>query len=53
MAKYVCSVCGYVYDEAEGYPDGGIAPGTKWEDVPEDFVCPMCGVGKEMFEKED
>jgi rubredoxin len=52
MAKYVCSVCGYVYDEAEGAPDAGIAPGTKWEDVPDDFVCPLCGVGKDMFEQE-
>lgn len=52
MAKYVCTVCGYVYDEAEGDPDAGIAPGTKWEDVPEDFVCPLCGVGKDMFEAE-
>lgn len=52
MKKYVCSVCGFVYDEAEGYADGGINPGTKWEDVPEDFVCPMCGVGKELFEEQ-
>ena len=40
MKKYVCDVCGYVYDEEAGDPDNGIAPGTKWEDVPEDFVCP-------------
>ena len=53
MAKYVCTVCGYVYDEATGVPDNGIAPGTKWEDVPDDFTCPPCGVGKEDFEKED
>lgn len=52
MKKYVCMICGYVYDEAEGYPDGGIAPGTEWEDVPEDFVCPLCGVGKEDFDEE-
>lgn len=52
MAKYVCSVCGFVYNETEGYADGGIAPGTKWEDVPEDFVCPICGVDKTMFEAE-
>ena len=52
MKRYVCSVCGYVYDEAEGAPDHGIAPGTRWEDVPEDFVCPLCGVGKDMFEEE-
>ncbi len=52
MAKYVCSVCGYTYDEAEGAPDVGIAPGTKWDDVPDDFVCPVCGVAKDMFEAE-
>ena len=39
--KYVCDVCGWEYDEEEGYPEGGIAPGTKWEDVPEDFECPL------------
>lgn len=50
--KLVCTVCGYVYDEAAGDPDNGIAPGTKWEDVPEDFVCPLCGVGKDLFEEE-
>ena len=49
MAKYVCTVCGYVYDEA---PDEGIAAGTKWADVPDDFVCPLCGVGKDMFEEQ-
>ena len=51
MAKYVCSVCGYEYDEAVGDLDKGIAAGTKWEDVPEDFVCPVCGVGKDQFEE--
>jgi rubredoxin-NAD+ reductase len=51
MKKYVCSVCGWEYDEAEGAPEYGIAPGTKWEDVPEDFTCPMCGAGKEEFEE--
>ena len=40
--KYVCDVCGWEYDEEKGYPEGGIAPGTKWEDVPEDFECPLC-----------
>ena len=49
MAKFVCDVCGYVYDEALGDPDNGIAPGTPWEDVPDDFTCPLCGVGKEEF----
>ena len=47
--KYVCDACGWIYDEEEGYPEGGIAPGTAWEDVPEDFECPLCGVGKENF----
>ncbi len=50
MDKYVCTACGYVYDEALGEPDNGIAPETKWDDVPEDYACPICGVGKEMFE---
>ena len=50
MKKYVCTICGFVYDEEKGLPDEGIAPGTKWEDAPDDFVCPECGVGKDMFE---
>ena len=50
MKKYVCTVCGYVYDEEQGAPEAGIAPGTKWEDVPEDFACPLCSVGKDLFE---
>ena len=49
MAKYVCVPCGWVYDEAEGYEEGGIAPGTKWEDLPADWVCPLCGAGKDEF----
>lgn len=52
VMKYVCDVCGYVYDESVGDPDNGIAAGTKWEDLPEDWVCPLCGVGKEEFSKE-
>ena len=52
MAKYVCSVCGYEYDEAAGDPGNGIAPGPKWEDIPEDFTCPLCGVGKDQFNEE-
>ena len=52
MEKYICDVCGYVYNEELGDPEHGIAPGTKWEDIPEDFVCPLCGVGKEDFSKE-
>lgn len=50
MSKWECIVCGLVYDEKDGWPDDGIAPGTKWEDVPEDWLCPDCGVGKEDFE---
>jgi rubredoxin len=50
MNKFECTACGYIYDEVLGDPDGGIAPGTKWEDVPEDWVCPVCGVGKDGFE---
>ncbi|MFT7286071.1 MAG: rubredoxin-NAD+ reductase [Halieaceae bacterium] len=48
--KYECIVCGLIYDEAEGMPDEGLAPGTLWKDVPEDWLCPDCGVGKEDFE---
>ena len=51
LKKYICTICSFVYDEALGLPDQGIAPGTKWEDVPDDFVCPDCGVGKDMFEE--
>jgi rubredoxin len=50
MKKWQCVVCGYIYDEALGAPEEGIAPGTAWEDVPEDWVCPDCGVGKLDFE---
>ncbi len=52
MKKYVCSVCGYNYDPAAGDPDSGVAPGTAFEDIPDDWVCPVCGVGKDMFEPE-
>ena len=52
MDKYVCDMCGYIYDPAEGDPDNGVAPGTPWEKVPEDWVCPLCGVGKDQFSKE-
>lgn len=52
MKKYVCTVCGYVYDPEVGDPDGGVAPGTAFEDIPEDWVCPLCGVGKDDFELE-
>ena len=50
MDKYVCP-CGYEYDPAVGDPDNGVAPGTPWEQVPEDWVCPICGMGKDVFEK--
>jgi rubredoxin len=53
MKKYVCTVCGYVYDPAEGDPDGGIAAGTAFEALPDDWVCPVCGAGKEDFEPQD
>ncbi|NDL66779.1 rubredoxin [Anaerotalea alkaliphila] len=53
MAKYTCTVCGYVYDEALGDPGNGIAPGTKWEDVPQDWTCPLCGAVKADFEGEE
>lgn len=49
MSKYVCNVCGYEYDPAVGDPDNRIAPGTSFEDLPADWVCPLCGVGKEDF----
>lgn len=52
MEKYVCIICGYIYDPAEGDPENGIAPGTPFEDLPADWTCPACGVGKEHFEKE-
>lgn len=52
MKKYICNLCGYVYDEESGDPDNGIAPGTKWEDVPADWVCPLCGAGKEEFSEQ-
>ena len=52
MKTYVCTICGYIYDEAKGDEEQGLAPGTKWEDVPEDFVCPLCGVGKDQFEEQ-
>ncbi len=52
MEKYVCQVCGYVYDPETGAPEAGIAPGTPFDELPEDFVCPVCGVSKDNFEKE-
>ncbi len=51
VAKWRCIICGYIYDEDEGDPDNGIEPGTKFEDLPEDWVCPLCGAPKDQFEK--
>jgi rubredoxin len=50
MNTYICLICGWVYDEAQGRPEDGIAPGTKWDDVPPNWVCPECGARKEDFE---
>jgi len=50
MKKYMCVICGFVYDEAKGLPDEGIPPGTRWEDIPLNWQCPECGAGKEDFE---
>ena len=47
--KYECMVCGFIYDEAEGLPDDGIPPGTRWDDIPEDWECPDCGISKSDF----
>ena len=49
MKKYVCNACGYIYDPVAGDPDSGIAPGTSFESIPDSWVCPMCGVGKDEF----
>lgn len=51
MAKYVCNICDWEYDEEQGVPSLGIEPGTKWEDLPEEFVCPLCKQGKAVFTK--
>ena len=51
MGKWRCTVCNYIYDPAAGDPDGGVAPGTPFEEIPEDWTCPLCGVTKDMFEK--
>ncbi len=51
MAKYKCTICNYIYDPAKGDPDGGIKAGTAFEDIPDTWVCPVCGVDKTLFEK--
>ncbi|MFV9644706.1 MAG: rubredoxin [Desulfobacterales bacterium] len=53
MDRYVCTVCGYVYDPAEGDPDNGVEPGTKFEDLPDGWVCSVCGATQDQFEKEE
>ena len=50
--KYVCGVCGYIYDEAAGDPDSGIEPGTTWDNLPDSYACPICSVGKDQFSPE-
>ena len=50
MKVWQCRNCGFIYEEAEGLPEEGIAPGTKWEDIPSDFVCPLCGFAKDQFD---
>lgn len=52
MKKYVCDLCGWVYDEEFGCEEKGIAPGTKFEDLPDDFTCPLCGATKDQFSEE-
>ncbi len=52
MKKYVCTICGYIYDEAKGIPEAGIALGTKWNDLPEDWTCPLCGTAKSDFKEQ-
>ena len=52
MQRYVCDACGYVYDLADGDPDNGVAPGTPFESLPDDWVCPLCGVEKDQFSPE-
>ncbi|MFV0341860.1 MAG: rubredoxin [Anaerocolumna sp.] len=53
MKRYVCLVCGYIYDPNDGDPDADIAPGTSFENLPDDWVCPLCGVGKDEFEVQE
>ncbi|MCT4597434.1 MAG: rubredoxin [Vallitalea sp.] len=52
MERWVCVVCGYVYDPNDGDPDNGVEPGTAFEEIPDSWLCPLCSVGKDQFEKE-
>lgn len=51
MSKYICTICGYIYDEDKGYPEADITPGTLWKDIPDSFKCPLCGATKDDFKK--
>ena len=53
MKQMICSICSYTYDESVGIPDAGIAPGTKWEDLPADWKCPVCKAGKDAFKHKE
>ncbi len=53
MKSYMCTICGLMYHEQEGWPEEGISPGTKWEDVPENWECPQCGAKKSDFDMEE
>ncbi len=53
MKKYVCALCGYIYDPAKGDPDAGIVPGTPFEELPDDWTCPVCGTTKDNFSRKD
>jgi len=53
MKKYICDVCGYIYDPTEGDPENNVAAGTAWENVPEDWTCPLCAVGKDEFSEHE
>ena len=53
MKTWICTVCGLIYDEAQGWPDDGIAPGTPWDEVPDDWLCPDCGASKADFEMQE
>lgn len=52
LSRYICNACGYVYDPKRGDPDSGIAPGIKFEDLPDSWTCPICGAGKDVFSEE-
>lgn len=52
MQKYICSICGFIYDESAGYPEGSIVPGSRWQDISEDWVCPLCGAFKDAFKEQ-